>query len=231
MAARKSKKKNPSINVDFSDTGSRVSKGDHIVTVETVTVETSSNSGADYLKWVLTTEKGGKLWYNTSLQPHALFSLRNVLEALGMEVPSGAIDLDISELVGLEMGVTVEMENYQGTPRPQIVAVMTLEEMGDEAEEDEEDESEEEAEEEEAEDEDEDEDEEEEEEPPKKKGAKKKAPAKSKKSKPLKKKSKVSFDDEGETLEGVVTDIDGEVVTVEVDGEEWELEKDDLTVI
>lgn len=229
MAKAKSKsKKSSSVSVDFSDTGSRVSKGDHIVTVDAVTRETSDNSGADYLKWVLTTAKGGKLWYNTSLQPHALFSLRNVLEALGMEVPSGAIDLDISELIGLEMGVTVEMENYQGTPRPQIVAVMTVEEMEGEEEEaeeeDEEDEAEEEAEEEE-------DDEEEEEEPPKKKGAKKKAPAKSKKSKALKKGSKVSFDDEGETLEGKVVSIDDDIVTVEVDDEEWELDKDDLTVI
>lgn len=64
------------------------------------------------------------------------------------------------------------------------------------------------------------------------KPAAKAAAKKGKKAKALAVGSKVSFvDDEGEVLEGVISDLDGDDVTVEVDDEEWELSLEDLTAL
>lgn len=67
---------------------------------------------------------------------------------------------------------------------------------------------------------------------PKPAPAAKTAAKKGKKAKALAVGSKVSFvDDEGEVLKGVISDLDGDDVTVEVDDEEWELSLEDLTAL
>jgi len=175
----------------------------------------------------------------TSLVPAALFKLRNLLEAMGLEVSQSVMDLDLDELDGMEFGASVTMEVYNGDKRPVITDTFPVDELGDseDDDEDEEPEDEEETEEEEPEEDPEDEDEEDEEEPeeeeepepaPKKKGKKKAAPAK-KKGK-IKKGSTVTFEDDGETIEGVVVKVSGDDVEVEVDDEIWELELSDLTL-
>jgi len=42
--------------------------------------------------------------------------------------------------------------------------------------------------------------------------------------------SEVSFEDDGETYVGTVTEIDEEYAAVDVDGEEWEIEISELTM-
>lgn len=67
---------------------------------------------------------------------------------------------------------------------------------------------------------------------PKPAPAAKAAAKKGKKAKTLAVGSKVSFvDDEGEVLKGIISDLDGDDVTVEVDDEEWELSLEDLTAL
>jgi hypothetical protein len=74
-------------------------------------------------------EPGKKLWYNTSLQPQALFNLRGVLEAIGYEIPDSVMDLDLDELEGTRLGVSVEHRDYKGKAKADIVAVFPLEEQ------------------------------------------------------------------------------------------------------
>jgi len=135
------------LKLDMTDVEARVlvPEGDHIATVDEVTVEVSDNSGKDYLKWKLTVKDGGTLYHNTSLQPQALFGLKNVLVSLGLAVPASVMKLDLDDLEGRQMGVTVEHEVFQGKKRPRITDVYPLESdkaIGESSDEDEEDEEE-----------------------------------------------------------------------------------------
>ena len=170
--ARKSNKKSKGkagrvVSVNFDGVGKgfgKVPEGDYIVSVKEVVQDEGQTSGKPYLLWTLEITEGkhkGKLLrHRTSLQPQALWNLRDTLEAVGIDFPESAYDLNLDEVEGLTMGVTVEIETYEGSKRSTVVDVFSE----DELEEAEEDEEEAETEEEEAEEEDEDEDEEEEEE-------------------------------------------------------------------
>lgn len=139
-ATRSNKRKAGVVAVDFTgvESSGKVEEGRQLVKVDGVPeVKTSDNSGTDYINWKLKAT-GGVIYHTTSLQPQALWNLRNTLEALGQEVPEGPLDLDLSELDGLEMGVEVEHETYQGKKRPRIIDVFPAEEVDGEEEEEEE---------------------------------------------------------------------------------------------
>jgi len=126
------------INLDGVEGTSRVPEGDYPVEVSDVTVETSRNN-TQYLRFHLRITEGdhaGKtLRHQCSLQPHALFVLRNTLEALNYEIPGGAFNLDLEALKGLEMGVSVVLEDYKGKSQSQIVETFSVEELYDAEEE------------------------------------------------------------------------------------------------
>lgn len=291
--SRKARSAKKGIAVDFSDTETQavLPEGDYLLEVEDVEQKTSDNSGADYLALTFVVAdgkfKGKKVWHNCSLQPQALFNLRGVLEALGFEVPQGAMELDPADLIGETCGASVAHEVYEGKKKARAVEFFTADELDGE-EDDTPDEPETpatkpakgkkaaptpEPEDEEAEEESEDltyadvqelekDDlielaaeneikltlkqkknvqllrdtvcealglEAEEEAAPVTTGKKKRTTGKAK---PLAVGSKVSFvDDEGEVLEGVISEIDGDDVSVEVDDEEWELSLEDLTAL
>lgn len=262
--ARRSKKSNSVISVDFTgvEASGKVQEGRQKLTVDgTPEVRVSERSGSEYINWKFKAA-GGSLYHTTSLQPQALWNLRNTLEALGLEVPEGSLDIDLTELDGLECGAEVQHEVYQGKKRPVIVDLFPLEEL--EGSEDEEEQDDEEAyltydeimemdkdellevaEEHdikvpvkiknkldalrehiaselglEGEEED---DEEEEEKPTRRKRG----------SRELTEGSKVTFEDDGEEIEGTVKSINAKekFAVVDVDGEEWEVELSDLTVV
>lgn len=124
----KPKKTGAKLKVNFKGVesgGKLVPEGDYRVKVDEVTQE-ESDAGNAYLAWVLKIvdgkHKGSTLYHNTSLQPQALWNLKGVLEALGVEVPDSSMDIDLKELVGMEASVTVEHETYQGKPKARIVS-------------------------------------------------------------------------------------------------------------
>ncbi len=145
MARKRRRSKKNIVKVDFTgvEAGGRVPEGDYIVKVKEVTVE-ESQSGNPYLKWVLEVadgrHSGKKLYHNTSLQPQALFNLRATLEALGMEVPQRALNLDLDTLIGLSCAVSVETENYQGRDRARVVEVFHVEDLIEEYDDEDDDE-------------------------------------------------------------------------------------------
>jgi DNA mismatch repair ATPase MutL len=161
--AKKGKKN--TLKIDFSnvESGGKCPDGQFKATVKEITTETSDSSGADYLKVKLEASNDATLYTNLSLQPQALWKMRDFLEACGRDVPKKAVDIDLDDIVGDELGVIVENEVYQGKRRPNVTGFMLADEV-DESENEEEEE-------------------EEEEEAPKAKGKKKeeKAPAKSSK--------------------------------------------------
>lgn len=76
--------------------------------------------------------KGAKLYENCSLQPQALFKLKSVLLALGMDIPNKAFDLNLRDLVGLTCEVEVGHEVYEGKKRARILQYNDPEEVQDE---------------------------------------------------------------------------------------------------
>lgn len=118
MAKRRAAKSS-TLTVDFSNTESKLKPGEYLATVEEVSVETSQ-SNTEYLKWKFKLDEGGIAYYNTSLQPQALWNLRNLLEALGVTVPNSALDVDLEDLLGRELMVLIDMEEYEGKKRPKM---------------------------------------------------------------------------------------------------------------
>lgn len=211
---QRNKAKKGGLSVDFSDTQSSavVEEGDYSVEVVEIEQKTSESSGADYLSMefkILDGEfTGKKLYHNCSLQPQALFNLRGVLEALGFEVPQGVMELDTADLIGETCMVSVTHEQYEGKTKARISEFYSSEEEVETA-------------------------------------APTKAAKKSEAAEPVKKTKKatkpaepefavgnrVTFSDEdGEELEGKVTGVDGDKVSVKVGKDEWELEASDLTL-
>lgn len=131
MAKNKSKKTSV-VNVDLSnvESGGLVPEGEILATVKGAEVLTSDSSGKTYIKWSLSTAKG-PLFFNTSLQPQALFNLRGLLEAMNVEIPSGPMELDLDEMIGKQFIAIVEHEKYEGKLRARVSEYMTATEAED----------------------------------------------------------------------------------------------------
>ncbi len=225
MASAKGKRsrKKKGLVIDFegveSGGGLPIDDGRHHLKVSKVTEEEGQDSGEPYLSftWKVVSGpcKGARGFDNCSLQPQALWRLRNVLEALGVEVPDSEMELDISELVDMECLSDIVNEEHEGRDKPRFTAFLPL--TGEEEEEEEEEESNEATE------------EEEEEEVPKKRSRKAKG-GKEKKKKKLRAGSKVKFKDEhDEWVKGVIEDVDGDIATVDDGESSWEVELEELT--
>lgn len=133
-SSRRGRKKD-GVSVDFTDVESRVllPEGDYEVKVDSVTVKTAQDSGEDYLEWVFRTQNVEEdrydrqpLYFNTSLQPQALWNLRSLLETLDVEIPRGPMDLVFEDLIGLEMIAVISHEMWDGKPRARLVDFLPI---------------------------------------------------------------------------------------------------------
>ena len=138
------KKSKNVVKVDMTDVkagGVVLPEGDYTVEVNEVEMVESGASGKQYLKWEMAVtegpHKGAKLWHNTSLQQQALFNLKGVLISCGVNVPEGKLDLDLDDLEGRIMGVTVKHEEYEGKTKARIVETFPIDDT-ESAEDDEE---------------------------------------------------------------------------------------------
>lgn len=107
-------------------------EGIHKVRVQNVKQEISERSAKPYLSWELKTSGGYTLYYNTSLQPQALFNLKNALMALGYGVPDAVFRLDLRELKGREAYAEVMHEVYEGKKRARVVQLLGQDEVDEE---------------------------------------------------------------------------------------------------
>ena len=125
MAKKKAKR---TINVDFTGVeagGVVLPEGNYEVKVVEVESKTSDNSGNEYLSWefqVVSPEKhkGKKLYHNSSLTPQSLWSLRGLLEQLGVETPDEPTELDLDDLIDRTVGAEVQHEDYNGKNKARI---------------------------------------------------------------------------------------------------------------
>jgi hypothetical protein len=128
MARRAKKDDAPAngIKVDFTGVETRILLPEGIY--EASVKEIKHEGGADgYLAWKFTTidddpKLNDKVLYNnTSLKPQSLWVLGQLLDTLGVERPDGAMDIDFDELLGLELQLVVEHEEYEGKIRAKVV--------------------------------------------------------------------------------------------------------------
>lgn len=137
-----------SVNVDLSgvETSRRaIPEGTYSLVVNQVEQKTSREGNPMIAFEFEVSEgphKGAKLFENCSLQPQALFKLKSVLLALGMEIPNKAFDLNLKDLIGLECEVEVGHETYEGKKRARILEYINPEESGDSSEDEDEEEEE-----------------------------------------------------------------------------------------
>lgn len=124
--SRKGRSSN-SINVDLSGVEvarKAIPEGTYEVVVNEVT-QKDSRDGNPMIAFEFEvsegTHKGAKLYENCSLQPQALFKLKSVLLALGMDIPNKAFDLNLRDLIGLTCEVEVGHETYEGKKRARIL--------------------------------------------------------------------------------------------------------------
>ena len=116
------------LHLDFSDTKDLEAPvpGTYNVRIRKIEQKMSQASNNPFLAWELeilqAPYEGVPLFYNTSLQTKALFSLRQALVALGYdkEELKGAIEIDPVDLVGMECCAVVTLEDYQGTARARV---------------------------------------------------------------------------------------------------------------
>ena len=240
------KKPTNSVKVDFTGVesgGFEVPDGAYVLMVTGVTQKKSESSGQPYLAWEFKVDegkyKGRKIWDNTSLQPQALWKLRNMLECMDMEIADGEFELDLDDFEGQKVGAEVANEKYQGKDKPRVVGYMPEMEVDGDGEEEQEEEEEEKptkpaaktsTKKKEPEPEPEPEEEEEEEEEPEPE------PVKTTAKKTAKKKvvelevgMSVTFTDDGEEYTGKIMSIEDDAVEVKVGKDIWELEKSDVT--
>lgn len=205
MATRKGKKL---IKVDFTgveagQAGKLLPEGPTVFEVEDISQEVGEESEQPYLAVTLKVVEGEenagtKAWDNFSLQPQALWKLRGFLDALGVETEDGPMDIDPDEILGLVVIGDVVHEEYRGKPKHRIAGYSPAEEEAEPE--------------------------------PKKGGAKKKVKKEEEaEDEPdWKVKQKVTFKDGKKTLQGVISAIDGDTITVKVGKDEYEMTADDI---
>ena len=114
------------ISLDFSDVQEFEALAEGNYKVKVAEIEMKEGAKGPYLSFTFdVVGKKSKLFHNCSLAPQALFNLKRVLEALGMQVPSKAFDLDPDDLVGLTAVVEVGHELYEGKKRARITEFVT----------------------------------------------------------------------------------------------------------
>lgn len=105
------------LNLDFSSVPSREPIAEGVYHLQIAKVEeTTSSTNNPMLKVeydVLDVEGGRKLWDNFVLIPKALWKLKELFEALGIDTAE-IVEMDVQELVGMEVQAKVIQETYQG---------------------------------------------------------------------------------------------------------------------
>lgn len=127
------------LNIDFSNTdegGSRIPAGEYVFKITKAEVKDGENH--PYIQWTLEVVagefKGKEISHFTTLAPHALWNLRNLLVAIGVSVPKGSLSLKLKEYIGKIFGAYVEEGEYKKDgkkkKKTELVEVYAVEKQG-----------------------------------------------------------------------------------------------------
>lgn len=117
------------LNLDFSSVPSRepLEEGVYLLQISEAEEKISStgNPMISVMFDVLSTQDGEtvegqrRLWDNYSLQAQALFKLKELLSALGIDT-SAVVDMEVSDLIGQQILAKVVQETYNGELRNRV---------------------------------------------------------------------------------------------------------------
>lgn len=120
----------------------RIREGDYVAKIIGAD-QKEANSGNQMIVWKLKIlegkYKGKELTARTTLVPKALFMLRNLLEALGKEVPEKTIKVNYKQYIGEKVGITVEDGEYNNKTTSEVNDFLDPDMVGAEDDEDDED--------------------------------------------------------------------------------------------
>ena len=127
--------------------GRSISDGWASLTIKKAEWVDSKSSDNEMIKLTLTAKRGKEkatVYDNLVNTEASLFKMKQVLEAIGQEVPDGAVEIDADELVGAELEGLIANEDYEGKDQPRVIDYRATGAAGeiDEGEEGEEDEEE-----------------------------------------------------------------------------------------
>ena len=117
------------LNLDFSSVPSREPLEEGVYHLQIAKVEeTTSSTGNPMLKFeynVLGVEGNRKLWDNYVLIDKCLWKVKELFDALGIDT-SELVEMDVTEMVGLEVQAKVIQETYNGDIMNRIKKVMPV---------------------------------------------------------------------------------------------------------
>lgn len=117
------------INLDFSSVPSREPLEEGVYHLQIAKVEeTNSSTGNPMLKVeynVLGVDGNRKLWDNYVLIDKCLWKVKELFDALGIDT-SELVEMDVTEMVGLEVQAKVIQETYNGDIMNRIKKVMPV---------------------------------------------------------------------------------------------------------
>ena len=105
----------------------RLPEGDYVATI--INVEMLSKDGVPMPRFDIQINDHPRAVYPyyCKLQPNQLWKIRNLLLAVGKQVPKKAIKVDLSKLTGSKLGVELSDDEYEGRLKSQISAVFPAE--------------------------------------------------------------------------------------------------------
>lgn len=115
------------IKVDFTDMKefADITSGKYIAKIKSWSMEEGEK--APYILWKLQIAsgeaKGSMIDHRTSLSPKALFGLRDMLVAFGINVPKSAIAVDPDKFIGRNIGIEIVMRPWDGKEYPNVKKV------------------------------------------------------------------------------------------------------------
>ena len=130
--AKKRKKDNDTVKVNFGHPDAkggggrnpRLPEGDYKAKIVKAEKKEAKSSGNTYIQFTFKiTEgkyKGKELTGNATLTPKALFWLRHMLEALGVDVPEKAVNIKYKKYIGEKVGITLEDDEYEGKIKSEV---------------------------------------------------------------------------------------------------------------
>lgn len=207
------------ISVDFTGVeagGGRLLPEDrYLFEVDNVEEKEGEESGKAYLELTLKVIEnpdydGTKAWDNLSLQPQALWKLRGFMEAAGLETTDGPMDIDPDSFIGCIVECDVIHEDYKGKTKHRISSYNVPEDTGGGAQSTNGDRQ------------------AEERPAPSRRPVNGARRAAAEPEASWKVRQRVAFMDGKKRLEGVITTIEDDKITVRVGREEYEVGSDDL---
>jgi hypothetical protein len=126
-STKKTSKRRASRSVDFTDVesgGRTITDGWARGRVKAAVWKESQSSDNEMIEVQWMAERGKEkatVYDNMVNTPSALWKMKTMLEACGIEVPEGAMDVDAGELVDLECDIEIVNEEFDNRDRPRIV--------------------------------------------------------------------------------------------------------------